>query len=142
MKNKDTQLLEEAYAKVQLNEGVVETFLKPLFKKISATLKAKAPAAFAKLSSATTPEELLEMIHPNGSQQDESIGDAMTKVKDAASKFFAMMDDPQVATAAMAGYLHVLGTILVYFAPYVGGGVMAISALLLTCIAYDANRNK
>ncbi len=143
MKNKDTQLLEEAYAKVQLNEGMAETFLKPLFNKIALALKEKAPEAFAKLASAKTPSELLEMVHPNGEhQQNESIMDAVNKVKETASKFFAMMDEPHTSTAVMGGFLHVLGMILVYAAPYVAGGVMAVSGLLLTCLAFDSMDRK
>jgi hypothetical protein len=139
MKNKDTQLLEEAYAKVQLNEGMAETFLKPLFNKIARTLKEKAPEAFAKLASAKTPSELLEMVHPNGEhQQNESVMDAVNKVKETAAKFFAMMEDPQASTTAVVGFLHVLGMIFVYAAPYVAGGVMAVSGLLLACLASDS----
>ena len=143
MKNKDTLLLEAAYAKVQLNEGLAETFLKPLFTKIIQAVKEKAPEVFNKLASAKTPEELFAMIKPNGAQQhDEGMMDAVNKVKEAASKFFEIINSPTTGMAIHGAIMHALGLIALvslHIAPQVGqqgsayaaGSASAIGLLMM-----------
>ena len=156
MKNKDTQLLEEAYAKVQLNEGLAETFLKPLFTKIIQAVKEKAPEVFNKLASAKTPEELFAMIKPNGAQQhDEGMMDAVNKVKEAASKFFEIINSPTTGMAIHGAIMHALGVIVLaslYIAPMAtqaqqqgsadSAGAASIIGLLMMVIGLAAGPHK
>ena len=144
MKNKDTQLLEEAYAKVQLNEGLAETFLKPLFTKIIQAVKEKAPEVFNKLASAKTPEELFAMIKPNGAQQyDEGMMDAVNKVKQAASDLLNALADPNPIPSSVV--MAILGKIIMLAGAFAGagtavvvsGGVMGIAGVLFAAISAE-----
>ena len=138
MKSKDQQLLEEAYTRIQLNEGIVEEFLKPLFSKIALTLKEKAPEAFAKLASAKTPEDLLSLVHATKTHQNEGVVDAVNKVKEAASQFFKLMSNPATGTFVTGAALQIIGTIILAAAPCVAGGVSAIAGLVLLVVAAPA----
>jgi hypothetical protein len=144
MKSKDQTLLEEAYVKVQLNEGLAETFLKPLFTKIIQALKEKAPDVFNKLASAKNPEELLNMLRADKvQQQNESVMDTVSKVKQAASDLLNALASPNPIAGNIV--MAILGKIIMLAGMITGagtevvlsGGAMGIAGLLFSVISAE-----
>jgi len=145
MKNRDALLLEEAYELVQLNEGIQEAILKPLFHKIALKLKEKAPEAFAKLRSAKTSEELIKMLNyykkentnqedVSAHQQNESIMDAVGKVKKLASDLYKFLDHPARGSIAVGGVMNIVGFIVAAAVPCFPAGILAVAGLLLLAV--------
>ena len=86
------------------------------------------------------------MIKPNGAQQhDEGMMDAVNKVKEAASKFFEIINSPTTGMATHGAIMHVLGLIALaslHIAPmvtqaeqqgsaYAAGSASAIGLLMM-----------
>lgn len=128
MKSKDQQLLEEAYNKIVLKEGLTETFVKKLFTEIAFALKEKAPQIFKKLVQCKNGEELQQLLLP--SIQQESSSD----INGLLSKLFTMLKNPGATTAITGGILHLLGLIIATIAPGFAGGFAAVGGLLLICL--------
>jgi hypothetical protein len=133
MKSKDQTLLEEAYVKVQLNEGLAETILKPIFNKLAVKLKEKAPEVFDKLASAKNSEELLRMLNEYKkdminkedveSQQNESVMDVVNKVKKVAGEILEALTHPIGAGPLM----YLIGKLIMVVGKETGDGQMAIA---------------
>ena len=135
------QIIKESRNQI-LNEGMTETFLKPLFQKIVRALKQKAPEIFDKLATAKNPEELLGMLKVNKNQQqyNESMADNISKIKKIAVEFFAAIDHP-VSGSLIMGLLGKIIMIAGLFAhePIVvaSGGVMGIAGLLFAQLGME-----